>query len=163
MFRAFCLSILSIIVVLLALDASGGEYAGRGGWGAKESVFRIQCLVATPTGPRNVDLGTGFGHKSGNALSANHVVEPCIKAKGSFRLAAAGKTVSTAAVVIRDAAIDLVLLKPDAGCVKNPLPIATKDPLTIGSQISSWGFPDWLPRRRCPLDRWLYRWRVNRR
>jgi S1-C subfamily serine protease len=134
-------SLLLIEVLWLTANATAGEYAGRGGWGAKDSVFRVQCVVSTPAGRREVELGTGFGHKSGNVLSANHVVEPCLNAKGSLQLAAVSKTVSKATVISRDASLDLALLKPDDGFIRNPLPIATRDTMTIGSQVSSWGFP----------------------
>lgn len=136
-----CFVLVLLVGILLTDNARGGEYAGRGGWGAKESVFRVQCMVPTPTGPREINLGTGFGHKSGNVLSANHVIEPCLGAKGSLQLAASGKIISKAAVISKDASIDLVLLKPDDGFVKNPLDISTKDTVIIGSQVSSWGFP----------------------
>jgi len=133
--------VLLTAVTLLALDASAGEYAGRGGWGAKESIFRVRCGVTTATGLQEVDLGTAFGHKSGNVLSANHVVEPCLKVSGHLKLAASDQSVSSAAVLISDAALDLVLLKPDAGFVKNPLQIASSDKFTMGAQVTSWGFP----------------------
>jgi S1-C subfamily serine protease len=135
--------ILSTVVLLLAPDANAQEYAGRGGWGARESVFRVRCRLATPVGQRDIDLGTGFGHKSGNVLSANHVIDPCLKEKGSLQLVAPGGRISTAAVIVQDAAIDLVLLKPDFGFFKNSLslPIATNTSMTMGSQVSSWGFP----------------------
>lgn len=129
------------VILLLALGADAGEYAGRGGWGAKESVFRVRCGVTTPAGPRHVDLGTAFGHKSGNVLSASHVVTPCLDARGRLQLVASDASVSAATVVIQDSALDLVLLKPDAGFVKNPLSIASSETMTMGAQVSSWGFP----------------------
>lgn len=46
-----------------------------------------------------------------------------------------------ATIVGQNATLDLVLLKPNAGFVKNPLPIASDDTMIIGSQVSSWGFP----------------------
>jgi hypothetical protein len=138
--RVLSLVILSAIV-LWVLDAGAGEYPGRGGWGAKESVFRVRCSITTPAGPSEVDLGTAFGHKSGNVLSANHVVEPCLKKNGSLKLAASDRSISSAEVLISDAALDLALLKPDTGFVKNPLAIASGDKFTMGAQVTSWGFP----------------------
>ena len=95
----------------------------------------------TSTGPSEVDLGTAFGHKSGNVLSANHVIEPCLKKNGGLKLAASDRSVSLVAVLISDAALDLALLKPDTGFVKNPLAIASSDKFTMGAQVTSWGFP----------------------
>jgi S1-C subfamily serine protease len=146
---------LSTIVLLPARDASGQGYAGQGGAAAMWSVFRVRCRLATPTGHRDIDLGTGFGHKSGNVLSANHVVEPCPRAGGSLQLVAThgivtsaviykpdDTIVSNATIVKQDDTIDLALLKPETkGFVKSPLVIAPGSPLNIGSQVSSWGFP----------------------
>ena len=133
--------VLPAVMLFLALAVEAGEYAGRGGWGAKESVFRVRCGVATPTGPRDVDLGTAFGHKSGNVLSASHVVAPCLNAGGRLQLVGSDSGVSPATVVLQDPVFDLVLLKPDSGFVKSPLPIASRDTMTMGAQVSSWGFP----------------------
>jgi S1-C subfamily serine protease len=138
--KALSLVLLSI-AALLARDAMAGEYPGRGGWGAKESVFRVRCGISAPEGPRDVDLGTAFGHKSGNVLSANHVIEPCLNANGHLRFAASDGSVSSAAVLIRDAVLDLALLKPDDGFVKNPLAISSDDKFGMGAQVTSWGFP----------------------
>src|SRR5687768_870861 len=109
--KALSLVLLSA-VALLALDVSAGEHPGRGGWGAKESVFRVRCGITTPAGPSEVDLGTAFGHKSGNVLSAHHVIEPCLKATGSLKLMASDRGASSAEVLFSDAVLDLVLLKP---------------------------------------------------
>jgi S1-C subfamily serine protease len=139
--KALSLIFLSI-AALLARDAIAGEYPGRGGWGAKESVFRVRCGISALEGPRDVDLGTAFGHKSGNVLSAYHVVEPCLKVTGRLKLTASDRSVSSAAVLISDAALDLVLLKPNEGFVKNPLAIASGDQFTMGAQVTTWGFPN---------------------
>jgi S1-C subfamily serine protease len=133
--------VLLCFVAAVALDAGAEEYPGRGGRGAWESVFRVRCGITTSTGPDEVDLGTAFGHKSGNVISAYHVVEPCLDVKGSIKLAASDRSVSSAVVRISDAALDLVLLKPDEGFVKNSFPIASGDWFTIGAQVTTWGFP----------------------
>jgi S1-C subfamily serine protease len=135
------LLVLVFSVALLALDTGAEEYAGRGGRGAWESVFRVRCALTTPAGQREVDVGTAFGHKSGNVISAYHVVEECLHFNGSVKLAAADGNVSSAAVLISDSDLDLVLLKPDEGFVKNPFPIASGDWHTTGAQVTSWGFP----------------------
>lgn len=137
----------SVLVAILALplvfDARADEHAGRGGWGAFESVFRVQCRIINQKDKERADLdvGTAFGHKSGNVLSANHVVDGCLKASGSLRLLSAEGTDSPATVVSQDAVLDLALLKPNEGFVKNPIPIEAKDTMAMGSQVSSWGFP----------------------
>jgi S1-C subfamily serine protease len=137
--------ILLFVVALFVLDVSAGEDPGRGGVGAKVSVFRVRCSIITSTGPRDGELGTAFGHKSGNVLSANHVVDPCVNASGNLQLVDSNGSVSSASVLISDAALDLVLLKLDDGFVKNPLPIASKDSFTIGAQVTRCPFRKSLP------------------
>ena len=135
-------SILTVLI-LFASDASGSEYAGRGGSGSFSSVYRVQCKVVNLKTKKevSVDVGTAFGHKSGNALSANHVIDKCIKIGGTLRLLSADESDSPATVVSQDATLDLVLLKPNEGFVKNPIPIRANDTFAMGSQVSSWGFP----------------------
>jgi len=133
-----------ILMLFMAIDATAQEYAGRGGPNMLASVFRVQCrAAATPKGPTDIDLGTAFGHKSGNVLSASHVVDEagCLKASGALKLVASDGRLSSVAVVLRDAIIDLVLLKPDADFVKNPLPVSSTNTMMIGGQVSFWGFP----------------------
>ena len=131
----------TVVTLLLTAGVDAGEYAGRGGWGAKDSVFRVRCRVVTTTGPQEVDLGTAFGHKSGKVLSASHVVTPCLDASGRLQLVASDARVSPAAILARDSVLDLVLLEANVDFVKNALPIASKDTMTMGAQVSTWGFP----------------------
>lgn len=134
-----------IVIVMLSFvpDSGASEYAGRGGWGAHESVYRVKCRAehSETKEQRDVDVGTAFGHKSGNVLSANHVVDECIGVGGTILLVPSEGTDSIAKVVSRDAGLDLVLLKPNDGFVKSHIPIATNDKMVMGSQVSSWGFP----------------------
>jgi S1-C subfamily serine protease len=58
-----------------------------------------------------------------------------------LKLVASDKSVSSAAVLTSDAALDLVLLKPNEGFVKNPLSISSGDKFGMGAQVTSWGFP----------------------
>lgn len=142
--RKHFLLIFVALVLPFVTDARADEYAWRGGWGAFESAFRVQCRFVTLQDKKQLDfdLGTAFGHKTGNVLSANHVVEECIKKEGTLRLLSADGSDSPATVVSHDAALDLVLLKPNDGFVKNPIPIRTNDTFAMGSQVSSWGFPN---------------------
>lgn len=147
------------LMLLLGLRADAQPHPGRGAPNVRDSVYRVRCRVTyfdrqpTPP-PAKHELGTAFGHRSGNVISASHVLEPCLKARAEgerktkgksvkvdLRLADASGTESSAEVVLSDAAIDLVLLKPDAGFVKNPLPVTASNMLTIGDPVSFWGFP----------------------
>jgi S1-C subfamily serine protease len=106
------------------------DSAGRGGAVAVQSVLRIICIQQN-------SAGTGFLHKSGNILTADHVVRGCPKPI----IALPNGTQVEATIMAADQDYDLALLKPNTPVTAPPLPISEKNDLTIGTQVSTWGFP----------------------
>jgi len=115
------------------------DLAGSGGSVALTSVFRIVC-------PSKNKSGTGFLHKSGNIITAAHVVDGCapseimiISYKG-LHVGANGKSNGINKPVI-DANLDLAFFAPVDKINTQALPISISDDQTIGAQVSTWGFP----------------------
>ena len=106
------------------------DSAGRGGAVAIQSVLRIICVQQN-------SAGTGFLHKSGNILTADHVVRGCPKPI----IALPNGSQVEATIMAADQDYDLALLKPNTPITAPPLPISAKNDLTIGTQVSTWGFP----------------------
>lgn len=110
------------------------DSAGKGGDKALQSVFRIisRELMAT---------GTGFLHKSGNLITAEHVVR---NTPSPIVVLADGRQFE-ATVLASDTDLDLAILAPKAALAMalsgNPLPISTSNNFSIGTQVSTWGFP----------------------
>jgi S1-C subfamily serine protease len=108
------------------------DLAGRSGQIAVPMVFRVLC----PTKNRG---GTGFLHKSGKIITAAHVVSEC-EPSGVIILGVSGKSIRVTNIVV-DVDLDLALLSPSEALTGNSLPISTNDAISIGSQVSTWGFP----------------------
>jgi S1-C subfamily serine protease len=106
------------------------DSAGRGGDIAIQSVFRISC-------PMINSLGTGFLHKSGNVITAEHVVRGC--AQPSIFLASG--SMIFASLIASDTDHDVAVLKPSIPLKGSPLSISSRSDFTIGTQVSTWGFP----------------------
>jgi S1-C subfamily serine protease len=106
------------------------DFAGEGSIVAINSVVRVMCL--------NTKLsGTGFLHKSGKIITAQHVVENCVNAviinsKGELR-----HVTST----VSDNVIDLSLLTIDKELNNKAFNISLNDNVNIGLQVSTWGYP----------------------
>jgi S1-C subfamily serine protease len=132
-------SLLLMVGAALLLSSEGNlraqsEYAGRGGWGAANSVYRLGC-------PDQNRSGTAFGHSSGRIITAEHVVRNC-DVKKLLVIAPSGATTGVTAVV-GDADFDLALLTPTvADFVKLPLDVTSEEAFTFGAQVSTWGFPE---------------------
>lgn len=110
------------------------EDPARGGWSAANSVYRIEC-------PDQNRAGTGFGHKSGRIITAEHVVRGC-DAKLLKVIEATGAVTGVKSFVV-DADHDLALLIPTVDhFVKVPFDIASESTFTMGAQVSTWGFPE---------------------
>jgi S1-C subfamily serine protease len=116
------------------------DLAGSGGMVAIPSVFRIVC-------PSKKKSGTGFLHKSGNIITAAHVVDGCtpseimiVGIKG-LHIGANGKSNGITKPVI-DADLDLAFFAPMDKISTQALPISINDDHTIGAQVSTWGFPE---------------------
>jgi S1-C subfamily serine protease len=108
------------------------DSAGKTGPQAISSVFRILC-------PSQGRMGTGFLHKSGWVLTAGHVIKNC-EPKDVAVLISNNTRVSIKKI-ISDDDIDIALLLPEKRLDGKPLLISELKTLTVGSQVSTWGFP----------------------
>jgi S1-C subfamily serine protease len=106
------------------------DSAGRAGDVATHSVLRLIC-VAQNNG------GTGFLHKSGNILTADHVVRGC----AAPEMILSDGTRAAVNVIAEDQDHDLALVKPSITINAKPLPLATGNDFKVGTQVSTWGFP----------------------
>jgi len=108
------------------------DSAGRMGKQAVSSVFRILCSSQDRT-------GTCFLHKSGNLLTAAHVVSGC-SPEEVFVVLPQGVRVSIKGIVADDD-IDIAILTPKDKINGEALPVSYRDTLSVGAQVSTWGFP----------------------
>ena len=106
------------------------DSAGRLGDIATHAVIRLLCL-------ERGEVGTGFLHKSGNLITADHVVRGC----GKPQMVLPNGALSDVSVIATDQDFDLALVKPSAPIQAKPLEIASSNDFKIGTQISTWGFP----------------------
>ncbi|MEI9988956.1 MAG: serine protease [Rhizomicrobium sp.] len=107
------------------------DSAGHTGQAAVTSVFRVICK-------ENGTFGTGFLHKSGNVITAAHVIDGCANPVIALP---DNKTLVAAKVMRADYDKDLALLKPETPISGNPLPISNTPDLAYGAEIAFWGFP----------------------
>ena len=84
--------------------------------------------------------GTGFLHKSGVILTAEHVIKDGTT-NDVIVVTAAGEVVRITNIV-QDASLDLAALMPSHKMSGPVLEIATNAPLKVGMQVSTWGFPE---------------------
>ena len=108
------------------------DLAGRSGDLAVKSVLRILC-------PSKNKSGTGFLHKSGKIITAGHVVEGCTAGK-ILVASVKGKLIHVSDIKI-DHDLDLALLTLAEKLQVSALPICQNDKVSIGAQVSTWGFP----------------------
>lgn len=108
------------------------DLAGRSGNVAIPSVFRVII-------PRLNKGATAFLHKSGNAITAAHVVTSC--SPGDIRLIDYGGRTYTVAEVKTNENLDLSILKLSEEINIPALEISSKENFSIGLQVSTWGFP----------------------
>jgi S1-C subfamily serine protease len=106
------------------------DSAGHGGEIATHAVVRVICVEQN-------SMGTGFLHKSGKIITADHVVRGCphllsILPDGSR---------SELALLASDQDHDLAIVQPNTAISATPLPISVKHDLKIGTQVSTWGYP----------------------
>lgn len=106
------------------------DSAGKGGLVAVQSVVRVLC-------PKEDSAGTGFLHKSGRIITAEHVVRGCSEI---LVLPVTGAAIK-ASVLANDGDVDLALLALDPPLALPALPITNRTDFTIGTQVSTWGFP----------------------
>ena len=137
------------IVIVLILFCSAQSYssdnqivsaplfsdsAGKMGLQATSSVFRILCSSRGR-------MGTGFLHKSGWVITANHVVNNCEPKDVVVLLS--NNTTASIKRIIYDNTIDIAILLPENKLDGHPLSISglSTNRLIIGSQVSTWGYP----------------------
>jgi S1-C subfamily serine protease len=140
---------LTVVIALFVLVIAGGptaraedtqsipvsapidtDSAGRGGDVAVSAVVRLLCL-------EHGTQGTGFLHKSGNVITADHVARDCSKLVMVLPDGARGALT----ILAMDQDHDLALLKPDVAVAAKALPIAQPSDFKVGTQVSTWGFP----------------------
>lgn len=105
------------------------DSAGRGGIEAMQSVFRIISRDFNTS-------GTGFLHKSGHIITAEHVVRDTpvpviVFANGSY---------IEASVVGTDTDLDLAVISPNSTVSGPTLEISAATQFSVGTQVSTWGF-----------------------
>lgn len=108
------------------------ESAGKASEAAKFGVLRVICR-STSFG------GTGFIHKSGNVLTAAHVVVGC-PIPDLILFTSTGQQIGVSNV-IADNDKDIALLRPATRLPGVPLIISTKSAPALGAQVSTWGYP----------------------
>lgn len=106
------------------------DSAGRLGDVAIHAVIRLVCL-------ERGEIGTGFLQKSGNLITAEHVVRGCNKPQ----MVLPNGLLSDVSVIAMDQDYDLAVVKPSAPVQAKPLEIASSNDFKIGTQVSTWGFP----------------------
>ena len=112
--------------------------AGKGGVGAAQSVVRVRCLKDN-TG------GTGFIHVSGYIITAAHVVSGCEGAQIDVVGVGINGKLNITAVAAKDDALDLAVLKTEKKVtvpLTQILAISSRSNLTLGDQVTTWGYPD---------------------
>jgi len=108
------------------------DSAGRMGAIATQSVFKLIIANKNRT-------GTGFLHISGNVLTAAHVIEGANPADVVI-LMADGKKLTVEKMVI-DPDVDIAMLTPKRKIKAKALPLASAEQFSVGTQVSTWGFP----------------------
>lgn len=133
----------SVLVVCLSSYAANDQIptaapmttdlAGGSSPAALSSVFRVVCL------PKRSG-GTGFLHKSGKVITVFHVVSGCT-AQDIILLNVQGQVIKISNVVVDDV-VDLALLTPAQDIKSATLTLNDSDQHVVGSQVSTWGYPE---------------------
>lgn len=100
--------------------------------------------IAIPSVIRVVDIsgnnrGTGFVHKSGVVITAEHVVSS-VNDKDIVLILYSGQKVKVK-LIIKDSKRDLAILYPETTLNVPTLTISEKLSLKIGDNVATWGFP----------------------
>lgn len=106
------------------------DSAAKGGDVAISSVFRIICRAKN-------SMGTGFLHKSGNIITAAHVVKSCPEPEVMLSTGA----IASSRVVASDDDLDIAVIVPTFPIDASALTISSKSDFKVGHQVSTWGFP----------------------
>jgi S1-C subfamily serine protease len=118
---------LSTVPVSAPIDT---DSTGRAGDVARHSVIRLICIEQST-------VGTGFLHKSGNIITADHVVRGCANAI----MVLPDGTRGSVTVIASDQDRDLALVKPSTAITATPLSLSTNNEFKVGTQVSTWGYP----------------------
>jgi S1-C subfamily serine protease len=108
------------------------DLAGGSANVALPSVLRVLC-------PSKQRSGTGFLHKSGKVITVFHVVADC-QTQDIILINAQAQAMKVTKVLVDDD-VDLALLTPAQEINAPTLSISEDDRFTIGSQVSTWGYP----------------------
>ena len=108
------------------------DSAGRMGAIATQSVYKLIIAKKNRT-------GTGFLHISGNVLTAAHVIEGA-NPTDVVILIADGKKIAVEKIVAGPD-VDIAMLTPKRKIKAKALPLATTEQFSVGTQVSTWGFP----------------------
>jgi S1-C subfamily serine protease len=122
-----------IALVLAAVApalAHAEERAARGSGQVASAVFRVGC-------PERPSWGTGFFHKSGDLITASHVVHGCAHPVVILRDGSRHELTAIA----EDEVVDLALLKPAQPVATGSLPLSNDQSFTVGSEVTTWGYP----------------------
>jgi len=109
------------------------DFAGKGAQNACSSVMRV-------VNPKAGMVGTGFLHSSGRIITAEHVVRG--GGQGEIVLVTAQGTQIKSKGVLLNAALDLAIVEPATSLGSlTPLLLSTSSTFTIGTILSTWGYP----------------------
>ncbi len=108
------------------------DSAGRMGDIATKSVFRLILS-------KQDRMGTGFLHASGNILTAAHLVEGADP--NDVIILMVDSTRIPVEKIVADFNADIAMLTPKMTIKARALPLAVAEHCSVGSQVSTWGFP----------------------
>lgn len=108
------------------------DSAGVNAATAMNAVMRVICKT---TG----SMGTGFLHHSGWVITAEHVVRNSSPDK-VILLTSANSKIGVSEIRV-DQSLDLAIMKPVSPIPFTPLKVCPATELSIGCQVSTWGFP----------------------
>jgi S1-C subfamily serine protease len=84
--------------------------------------------------------GTGFLHKSGAVITAEHVVDS--SSADRIKIILPNGVAVAVTNIVKSDAYDLAILMPSEALPGTPLGLAANDQVRIGAQITTWGFPE---------------------
>lgn len=115
---------------ILVSTPISSDFAGGGGVVALNSVVRVICLS-------NNSSGTGFLHKSGKIITAQHIINNC----DNVIIATSDGEIHKVTSILSAKEIDLALLNINKIINNKAFSITFNDNIIIGLQVSTWGYP----------------------
>ena len=104
----------------------------------KTSEFAITSVLRV-LDPNGISIGTGFVHKEGIVITAEHVVSS-YEADGIVLMLSTGEEVKVTSI-IKDSIRDLAILYPANELNVPTATISQATTLKIGDQVAIWGYP----------------------